>query len=425
MSTITKLNYLADTKDELKDKLNEHGANITDNDTFRSYVDKIKGIYNNWPKVTGEGTEITLTPTRKGRMQLDLKGNTEQAQYEGKNLLPYPYTESSKTTNGITFTDLGNGSIMINGTATGNAYFYLLGTSQFGHIQVPIPGNYIYCENSTNDINVRIFHFENNQYHILGQSTGQSSQINLDTYSTGFIELRVSSGVTVDNLVIKPMITMNEDNDYEPYTGGQPSPNPDYPQPIHVVTGNNTISIGNTDYSINLGSLELCKIGDYQDYLYKENGNWYIFKMIGETIFGNTEDLINYGGNGPLQIKNRINGYSTQNNIVPEGKCSISSLKARLNIYNKSEEGISYNNTDIFIFIINKNIEEIKSIITGASLYYILKTPTTTQITDENLISQLDAIENAMSTTGTTTISQTNADLPFIISASALKKGGN
>jgi len=88
MSTITKLNYLADTKDEIKDALNsKFNAGITDNDTFRSYVDKIKGIYNNWPKVTNEGTEITLTPTRKGRMQLDLKGNTSQDSTTGKNLL--------------------------------------------------------------------------------------------------------------------------------------------------------------------------------------------------------------------------------------------------------------------------------------------------------------------------------------------------
>lgn len=43
----------------------------------------------------------------------------------GKNLIPYPYVNTTKTLNGITFTDNGDGSITINGTATADAYFTL------------------------------------------------------------------------------------------------------------------------------------------------------------------------------------------------------------------------------------------------------------------------------------------------------------
>ncbi len=43
------------------------------------------------------------------------------------NLLQYPYTDTTKTENGITFTDNGDGSITVNGTATGEAYFELMG----------------------------------------------------------------------------------------------------------------------------------------------------------------------------------------------------------------------------------------------------------------------------------------------------------
>ena len=43
----------------------------------------------------------------------------------GKNLLPYPYVNTTKTENGITFTDNGDGSITISGQAEGEAYFYL------------------------------------------------------------------------------------------------------------------------------------------------------------------------------------------------------------------------------------------------------------------------------------------------------------
>ena len=42
-----------------------------------------------------------------------------------KNLLPYPYKDTTKTMFGITFTDNGDGSITANGTATATAFFQL------------------------------------------------------------------------------------------------------------------------------------------------------------------------------------------------------------------------------------------------------------------------------------------------------------
>lgn len=48
------------------------------------------------------------------------------ATVKSKNLIPYPYTETTKTMNGITFTDNGDGSITVNGTATGSASFFLI-----------------------------------------------------------------------------------------------------------------------------------------------------------------------------------------------------------------------------------------------------------------------------------------------------------
>ena len=43
----------------------------------------------------------------------------------GKNLAQYPYSHTTRTGNGITFTDNGDGTITANGTATGNAVFNL------------------------------------------------------------------------------------------------------------------------------------------------------------------------------------------------------------------------------------------------------------------------------------------------------------
>ena len=61
----------------------------------------------------------------------------------------------------------------------------------------------------------------------------------------------------------------------------------------------------------------------------------------------------------------------------------------------------------------------------NTEVYYVLATPTNTEITDSNLISQLDAIEYAMSYKDQTNISQENNDMPFVITASAFKDLSN
>ena len=78
MPVLNKLEYLDETKQQIKTALNQFGAGITDSDTFRSYVSKIANIHSNWPRITGEGTTLNLNPTKKGKMSLELKGNTEQ-----------------------------------------------------------------------------------------------------------------------------------------------------------------------------------------------------------------------------------------------------------------------------------------------------------------------------------------------------------
>ena len=58
-------------------------------------------------------------------------------------------------------------------------------------------------------------------------------------------------------------------------------------------------------------------------------------------------------------------------------------------------------------------------------VYSQLDTPTTTEITEEQLIEQLNAIQNAVSYSGQTNITQDNSDKPFMIDATALEKGSD
>lgn len=57
--------------------------------------------------------------------------------------------------------------------------------------------------------------------------------------------------------------------------------------------------------------------------------------------------------------------------------------------------------------------------------YYLLNTPTNTEITDTTLISQLNTLQNAMSYKGQTNVSQVNDDEAFILDIKALEDGSN
>jgi len=80
MPILNKLEYLNATKQQIKNALNTNfNSQIEDTDTFRSYVSKIKDIYNNWSKATGTGSSLNLSPTKKGKMKIDIN-STELTQ---------------------------------------------------------------------------------------------------------------------------------------------------------------------------------------------------------------------------------------------------------------------------------------------------------------------------------------------------------
>lgn len=104
MGTIAqKLTYLDDTKSLLKDKINALGGNIDNSTTFREYAEELDTIYSSLPKVTGEGTEVTLSPTLKGKLGIIPKGNSIQ---EGTPTPENPISISSVT---------GNNNVVVRG----------------------------------------------------------------------------------------------------------------------------------------------------------------------------------------------------------------------------------------------------------------------------------------------------------------------
>ena len=78
MSTAEKLTYLNDTKQLLKENINNLGGNLT-NEPFRQYASVLEGIYERIPKVSGIGASLSLSPSMVGKIKLnEIQGNTSE-----------------------------------------------------------------------------------------------------------------------------------------------------------------------------------------------------------------------------------------------------------------------------------------------------------------------------------------------------------
>lgn len=233
--------------------------------------------------------------------------------------------------------NLFNPSVAINNCTVNNGEITITANTADTYIK----GQYVYSDSnkfltldsgsyylkSTNS-NVRVTLYGNN-----GNIDTDGTQPKIMSSETNFGGIRIRSvdGTSLQNVSFKIMLS-TKDSSYYPY---------------------------------GITPIELCKIGDYQDYLYKENNKW----------------------------------YSTN-------------LFTKINSYNGETITTTY-------------ISTTGGLDTGATVYYYNGGNNPLEITDSTLISQLDNIEYAMSYKEQTNISQENNDMPFIIPASAFKDLSN
>jgi hypothetical protein len=560
-TTLNKLEYLDETKKEIKNALNTNfNSGITDEDTFRSYVTKINDIYTNWAKVTGEGTEITLNNTKKGKMALTPKGNTEQTTYTGKNL----FYITPQTKNGVTLSYDSDGAIVLNGTSNASYIGFQSIVSLNGTYNLSVSNPTI-----QSDTYVRTRNGNGTLVHTITLSDTDIKNTN-KTSDIARLEITIgASGITFNNFKIYVQLESGSMTSYEPYVGGTPSPNPDYPQDVRVVTGDNSVKVigknlfdgvfrqggryttslsdtnrlfttqnfpiksgvsytisttlntsnfkyainlatieypiqntieenakqyydsgwktsssftftpsqdgylgivvaktngsddltpsdiasvnwqleygstatsyepyKETTYPINLGNIELCKIGSYQDYIYKDSGKWYKHSEIGKVVLDGTQDTIFENSQStptprsvfrakiPFYVK--IAGYFLSNRFIVGSTNSNRIVLATNNYYqyiSLDDEITNINASDTN----EEKIQKFKTWVTNNNVVlYVIINATNEKITYTTLISQLNAIENAVSYDTQTNISSeyVESNAQMIISASALEKGG-
>lgn len=261
-TTEQKLEYLATTKTKIKDSINLTGAGIT-NEPFRQYAVKLKDayvdiinngtdtLYNNFPKVSGSGTDLSLQNTYEAPMRSTLKGNTSQVQLSGKNKLnPVIVNDGtnilqqrcsvSVSDDEFTFVASGTDMYFGNVASSGNNYANNLGIL----IEVPTNATKVYMMATNSDFNTLFVCFYDSNKVSLGFRQVESGNVNIIS-GAKYINVRIgknnaTSGTTYKT---KVMVSFEEITTYEQYCGGTPSPNPSYPQDIHNVSGNNSIVV--------------------------------------------------------------------------------------------------------------------------------------------------------------------------------------
>ena len=95
--------------------------------------------------------------------------------------------------------------------------------------------------------------------------------------------LILTEGEAVD-VALRLMVSVDTPTAYEPYVGGQPSPSPDYPQPLVAAEGSLTASgrAGTTPTTVTLPTLRAIPGTDIRDTLaYIGGGQWQVTRSVG------------------------------------------------------------------------------------------------------------------------------------------------
>lgn len=257
------------------------------------------------PKQTASGEMITVDDAIAYKIfNVTVDGASEQITTTGKNLLPYPYPNSSETNAGITFTVNDDGTVTVDGTSTAFVSFQIYGSVLIGG-GVNIPGNYV--SGGTDKVQVGVFRNNgDNTYSELANNKGGFTEIDKSSYTDGYVEIRINPGITVNNEIIRPMLSNEQNIDWEPYTGGHSSPSPDYPQEITTLTFDKITRCGKNLYNVT------------------DIATYYI-NAVGEDVSVDEEGWITIDVDNSQSSSEKFNNYWTKfsNSLKPNTKYNI------------------------------------------------------------------------------------------------------
>lgn len=497
--------------------------------------------------VSGEGIEFTLAGTITGTelTSTELKGDTYQQSYSGKNLMPVANALGPSTRDLQYQISLSSGSY----TISFDLDQFELGTNTSFNVMAQFrnsSGTYFVdltlCTiDSSTTTGRKTLSFTT----IDSASGDQASNIRIPVtaYNNG-------ARATLSNIQIEVGSTATS---YEPYVGGIPAPNPDYPQVVQTATGRQVVAISDggsqsQEYEVNLGKnlfdsttvtadrylsdtgslldnagwaasdyipiqpntayttstvtgyglgnlparcyydatktfisgvshananpftntspagayymresvskanvdamqvekgstatsyapyftpIELCKIGNYQDRIYKSGSDWYLHKATGKAVLDGSGTWYRQTTSGGVNYRFSVRVSDIEQAVTGVVGYSDKLIPVTTDTY--SQDGISGTSSAQRISIRYDSIfgqmtlDEAKDWLAANPItaYYRLSTPTDTQITNTALIEQLNALAAATTYNGSTTFTMGgNGNLAAILAVEVEAVGG-
>ena len=198
------------------------------------------------------GTSITLTDVAWWRMRLErINGDTTQQTYTGKNLFNYLAVSYPFDTQGLNISIDADGYITFSGVL-GKNYQSLIGpfditsllndgetytATQFSHDGLVMLDVYAYAQGTTTQTTIARTRTHNSESFVVDKTTYSNYFIRILSWTTA------SWGDEPLTLTSRFQLEKGTATDFEPYVGGVPAPNPNYPQAINTVTGEQTVTV--------------------------------------------------------------------------------------------------------------------------------------------------------------------------------------
>ena len=232
------------------------------------------------PKQNTEGTDNTFDDGLKSPLyELAGDGKSEQLVSDGSNLLDINYSEFPKKSNDNLLNCVVNDDFSF--TVTGNK-----SEGTFSNIDFNLNSNLIINQGTQYYINGVTLKLLNQEGSFVKNQSGNF--VSDGNYIVkGFYWTTNKTGQI--NEILRPYcgtVPFNEETYYK-YTGGQPSPSPDYPQEINSIEGSVEFDCNDNKGSSNqvtfdLGEEKLRSVGDVKDELVVDldTGDYYKFKNV-------------------------------------------------------------------------------------------------------------------------------------------------
>ena len=148
------------------------------------------------------GKVITLNDVSEVYHKVKVYGDNQEVDVYGKNLLPYPYAETSKTYYGVEYVVNDDGTVVCNGTSTGQGTFY------FVHLTTPIKfpkGTYYWSCLPNEQTGISAWARVGSTTY---RDSGSGIVVNLTEDTELYFYITISSDTVVENLVLKPMFEL-------------------------------------------------------------------------------------------------------------------------------------------------------------------------------------------------------------------------